>query len=339
MPSFQPKYLFLALGLTSTALAHPVEQEMANAAKHFLATLSPEQRQKASFPLEDNERKNWHFIPRQRLGLPLKEMSQEQRLLAHALLATGMSSRGYTKAATVMSLETLLAELEKGQPGKPVRDPELYFVSIFGTPQGEKPWGWRFEGHHLSLNFTCSNHGASATPSFYGSNPGEVRSGPRSGLRVLAAEEEIGRELVRSLTPEQKKVALLSEQAPKDVLNDPKREEFTKQEGLPLSAMTDAQKAIAERLVREYLGRHRPELESSEWQRIQSAGWNEVTFAWAGGTDPGMGHYYRLQGKTFALEHDNTQNDANHPHTLWRDRERDFGVDLLKEHLAKEHSK
>ena len=320
------------------ALAHHVETDMLEAAQHFIATLTPEQLQKASWPMEDAERKNWHFIPRKRLGLTLKEMTPEQRLVAQALLASGMSSRGYSKATTVMSLEALLAEIERGQTGKPVRDPELYFFSIFGTPSAEKPWAWRVEGHHLSLNFTCSGHGTSTTPSFYGSNPGEVREGARKGLRVLGREEDLGRQLMRAFTPEQQKIALVTTEAPKDVLNDPKRENFTQPEGLAVAAMTNPQKAILEELIHEYLGRNRPEIEAAEWARIQSD-WTTVTFAWAGGIEPGMGHYYRVQGKTFAMEYDNTQNEANHPHSAWRDRERDFGDDLLKEHYAKEHAK
>ncbi len=336
------RWLLPTLALVASAtpsFAHHVETDMLAAAKNFLVTLTPEQLQKASFAMDDAERKNWHFIPRKRLGLTLKEMTPEQRLVAQALLASGMSSRGYSKATTVMSLEALLAELERGQTGKPVRDPELYFFSIFGTPSAEAPWAWRVEGHHLSLNFTCSGQGAAATPSFYGSNPGEVRVGARKGLRVLGREEDLGRELIRSLTPEQQKTAIVAAEAPKDVLNDPKREDFTQPEGITVAALTPPQRALLEELVREYLGRNRPEIEAAEWARIQAADWNTVTFAWAGGTEPGMGHYYRIQGKTFAMEYDNTQNEANHPHSAWRDRERDFGVDLLKEHYSKSHAK
>jgi hypothetical protein len=318
--------------------AHPFESEMVTAAQSFLATLSAEQKQKASFSFEDAERKNWHFIPRPRLGLPLKEMSQEQRLVAHALLSTGLSSRGATQAYTVMSLEGLLAEIERGQSGKPVRDPELYFFSIFGTPSAEKPWGWRVEGHHLSLNFACSGKGASATPSFYGSNPGEVRQGSRTGLRILGREEDLGRRLFQSLSETQKSQALLSKEAPKDILNDPKRESYTDPEGLPLSDMTPEQVELVEAILRQYLGRHRPEIESAEWDRIHQSDWKTTRFAWAGGAERGQGHYYRLQGRSFLLEYDNTQNEGNHPHSIWRDRERDFGGDLLKAHYAQSHS-
>lgn len=312
---------------------------MTAAAKRFLETLNPDQAAKASFKLEDAERKNWHFIPRPRLGLPLKEMQPDQRLMAQALLATGLSSRGYGKALGVMSLDAILAELEKGQPNKPVRDPEMYFFSIFGTPSEKQPWGWRLEGHHLSLNFTCSGHGTASTPAFYGANPGEVRQGARSGLKLLAREEELGRRLVQTLTPEQKQQAVVSAEAPKDILNDPKREELTPTEGVPLASLNSEQRKIAESIVREYLDNHPKEVAAEEWKRIETKDWAEARFAWAGGTQPGEGHYYRLQGKTFVVEYDNTQNGANHPHAVWRDRTRDFGMDLLKEHYANSHSK
>ncbi len=321
------------------ASAHDVEAEMTVAAQRFLATLAPEQIAKASFQLDEAERKNWHFIPRQRLGLPLKEMTPEQRLMAQALLATGLSSQGYAKALGVMSLEAILAQLEKGQTGKAVRDPEMYFFSIFGTPETLKPWGWRLEGHHVSLNFTCSGHGTASTPSFFGTNPGEVRQGPRAGVRLLGREEDLGRALVRSLNETQRKQAIVATEAPKDILNDPKREELTAPEGVPVSALEPAQQKLVEEIVHAYLGTHRPEVEATEWERIRAADWTSVRFAWAGGLEPGMPHYYRVQGKTFVVEYDNTQNEANHAHTVWRDRERDFGVDLLKEHYATSHAK
>ena len=174
----------LLSSLAATALAHDATAEMEQAAKAFLSSLGDEQKAKAVMDFAGEERTNWHFIPRPRKGLPIKEMTQEQRLLAHGLLATGLSHRGYTKAVSIMSLESILAILEKGKSGSPVRDPEMYFVSIFGQP-GKYPWGWRVEGHHLSLNFTAAGDAApSMTPSFFGTNPGEVKEGPRAGTRA-----------------------------------------------------------------------------------------------------------------------------------------------------------
>lgn len=319
--------------------AHDAGAEMAQAAKNFLAALTPEQQAKASFGFADDERANWHFIPRVRIGLPIKEMTPEQRLLAHALLATGLSHRGYGKAVSIMSLEAILAILEKDRPGGPVRDPELYFVSIFGKPGAKAPWGWRVEGHHLALNFTVPSGTASPamTPSFFGTNPGEVRTGPRAGMRVLGVEEDLGRELVKSLDEAQRKTAIILAEAPKEIFNDPKRVDPTKPEGLPHTSLKDAQKTLLARLIQEYLFRHRPDVAAEEWARIEKAGLDGVFFAWAGGLEPGQPHYYRVQSTAFVLEYDNTQNDANHVHSIWRNFGRDFGADALGKHVAESH--
>lgn len=333
-----PFALALALSLLLAPLhAHDATAEMADAAKSFLGALTAEQKAKATFPFAGAERTNWHFIPRERKGLVIKEMTPEQRLLAHALLATGLSHRGYAKAVSIMSLEAVLAELEKGRTGGPVRDPELYFVSVFGTPGGKEPWGWRVEGHHLSLNFTTAGDAAPAlTPSFFGTNPGEIRAGPRTGTRVLAAEEDLGRALVKSLTDEQRQTAVILAAAPKDILNVPGRN-ATKPEGLAQDKLTAEQTALLVKLVREYLFRHRPDVAAEEWTKIEKAGLEKLHFAWAGGFERGQPHYYRVQGRAFVLEYDNTQNEANHVHSLWRDFDRDFGADLLGEHYKTEH--
>src|SRR5215207_4772074 len=170
--------------------------EMAAAATNFLAALNPEQQKKATYEFKHDERYNWHFVPRERKGLPLKEMAGEQRALAHALLSSGLSQRGFVSAVTIMSLEQILKELEKGSG--PARDPEMYFFTVFGKPGAKETWGWRVEGHHLALNFTVVNGRAAAGgPSFFGTNPGVVRDGPRKGLRVLGAEEDLGRQLAQ----------------------------------------------------------------------------------------------------------------------------------------------
>ena len=319
--------------------AHDASAEMTAAAVNFLSALTPEQKTKATFDFAGDERKNWHFIPRPRKGLPIKEMTQEQRLLAHALLATGLSNRGYAKAVSIMSLEAVLAELEKGKVGGAVRDPENYFFSVFGTPGGDATWGWRLEGHHLSLNYTLSgNADPSMTPSFFGTNPGEVRTGPRTGTRVLGTEEELGRTLVKSLTEEQRKVAVLPVAAPKDILNDPKRVDPTNPEGIPQGKLTPEQSATLVKLVKEYLFRCRPDVAADDWAKVEKAGLDKLHFAWAGGLERGEPHYYRVQGGHFVLEYDNTQNEANHVHSVWRDFDHDFGGDLLKAHLDSAHS-
>jgi hypothetical protein len=328
----------IALAASIPAVAHDASVEMTASAKAWLSSLTAEQKAKATFDFDGTERTNWHFIPRARKGLPIKEMTQEQRLLAHGLLATGLSHRGYTKAVSIMSLEAVLAELEKGKAGGPVRDPEQYFVSIFGTP-GVEPWGWRVEGHHLSLNFTAAGGAApSMTPSFFGTNPGEVKEGARAGTRILGNEEELGRTLVKSLNDDQKTKAIILKEAPKEIVNVPGRND-TKAEGIAWADLNAGQREGLMKLIQEYVGRHRPDLAAEDLEKLKKAGLEKIYFAWAGGLERGEPHYYRVQGGSFVLEYDNVQNGANHVHSVWRDFDHDFGVDLLGEHYKAAHAK
>ena len=325
--------LVLAGFLGITATAHVAVDEMAAAANKFAASLKPEQGEKALFKLKDDERQNWHFIPKARKGLTIQEMTEEQRQLAMKLLRSGLSDHGYRKATTVISLETILRELE-GPNSRMTRDPELYYISIFGKPDPKGTWGWRVEGHHLSVNFTIvKGEYVAGTPSFFGSNPAEVKQGPSKGVRALAEEEDTGRQLVKALTAEQQEQAIFDKTAPKDILTMAERRvKALEQKGIVAAKLGAEQKRLLLRLIQAYVGRHRPDLANEDLRKIQEAGIDKIYFAWAGGTEKGEGHYYRVQGPTFLLEYDNTQNNANHIHAVWRDFENDFGEDLLKKH-------
>src|SRR5437016_3942833 len=280
-----PTLLLLSQLAVLSARAHPaadsqfVADEMAAAANNFLATLTTEQAAKASYSLNDNERFNWHFIPRERKGLPLKEMAPEQKHLAHALLSAGLSHRGYLKASTIMSLEPVLRDLEQGKG--PTRDPELYFLTIFGKPAAQGTWGWRVEGHHLSLNFLLvEGKEISVTPSFLGSNPGEIRQGPRKGLRVLGAEEDLARQLAKSLNEDQKKVAIYTNTAPREIItgNDRKARPLAPT-GIPAAKLNKAQTELLWQIIREYVYRYRPEIADQDLKRIERAGTKNLSFA------------------------------------------------------------
>ncbi|MEM7387916.1 MAG: DUF3500 domain-containing protein [Verrucomicrobiota bacterium] len=306
--------------------------EMAAAATDFLNSLSEEQKAKAQFELKIDERKNWHYVPKtnKRKGLVMNELKIHQSHLAHALLMTGMSHKGYGKAMAVMSLEQVLHELENNAPH---RDPSLYYFSIFGNPGSDKTWGWRCEGHHLSLNFTVAGEKVSMTPSFFASNPARIPSGPRKGLRVLAGEEDIARDLVKSFSDDEKKVVIFSEEAPKEILTGAERKvDLLKPLGMPYEKMGKKQQRKLLRLIREYLFRHRPPVAKEEFDQIKEKELGDLHFAWGGGLEMGEGHYYRVQGKTFLLEYANTQNDAYHVHSVWRSLGNDFGEDILKKH-------
>jgi hypothetical protein len=323
------------LGGRPAAHAHAAADEMAAAAKAFLAALNPSQRMQAVHEFKSDERLNWHYIPKDRKGIILKDLSAAQRQLAMALLASGLSAQGFNKATNIMSLESVLAEME-GPNRRFPRDPALYHVWIFGTPDPKGTWAWRFEGHHLSASFTLvKGEYFASTPSFLGSNPAEVRTGPRKGLRVLASEEDAGRRLVQALTPSQRKAAIIETVAPKEILSEAKRRATPLQPaGIAAIDLGPEQRQLLMALVREYTRRVRTDVADQDLKKIQEAGWDKVTFAWAGGLEKGQGHYYRVQGPTFLLEYDNTQNDNNHIHAVWRDFNGDFGEDLLRKHYA-----
>lgn len=347
LPMFRPSLASLACAVLfslSTGQAHEAGIQMAEVADVFLLSLNEEQKAKATFKFDDEERINWHFIPRERKGLPMKEMTPQQRLLAHALMNTGLGFRGAAKAVTIMSLEEVLFQMEGAEESKRAaarekRDPEKYFVSIFGTPDPKGTWGWRIEGHHMSLNFTIKDGQLlRATPSFMGTNPGELRQGPLTGLRVLGKEEDLGRELVKSLDEAQFKTALFDAVAPKEMLTEAaKKVDPLKPEGLADSALNATQKAKLREIIDEYLTRLRPEIAAETWAEIEKNG--PVYFAWAGGKERGEPHYYRVQGKTFLIEYDNVQGNANHPHSVLRSFDGDFGRDLLAEHYKEAHGK
>jgi hypothetical protein len=305
--------------------------EMVQAADAFLASLEPKQRAKALFEFEDAERLNWHFVPRPRRGLPLKEMSPEQQALARGVLQAGLSQRGYLTASAIIELELVLREMG----GNPlIRDPGRYYFSIFGSPSHLAPWGFRAEGHHLSLNFTLVRDTLIATsPAFFGANPAEVRRGSRKGLRALADEEDIGRELILSLDQRQRANAIIATATPRDIVTgSAARVEPLAPIGIRVTDLRPDQAAILVRLLDVYLGRMAEPLAERRRAALERMDFDDVAFAWAGSTRPGEAHYYRIQGPSFLVEYDNTQNNANHIHTVWRDFDGDFGRDLLREH-------
>jgi hypothetical protein len=333
---------------TAVELESETARRMAEAATTFLASLSADQRERASFPVASDERRNWHYIPRERQGLAFKDMDASQVQLAHALLSSGLSRRGYAKAVTIMSLEKVLGELE-GTVRRFPRDPELYYVTLFGTPSDDAPWGWRVEGHHVSVNvLVAGGQRIAPTPNFFGANPakvpGEGATGyPHpgavpglTGLRVLAAEEDLARRLLAALDGGRRERAILDPEAPGDILT--RSERYVKPDtpaGVAAGDMTDGQSHLLMDLVGEYVGRMPEDVADTRMNQIEKAGRAHIHFAWAGPQEVGKPHYYRLQGPSFLVEYDNTQNNANHIHSVWRDFAGDWGEDLLAGHYAR----
>jgi len=337
----------LALLLSSGARGHEghspadvakVSRDMAETATYFLAALNEAQRAKAVYELKADERLNWHFIPKTRHGLSMKEMTLTQRPLALALLASGLSARGFINAMTISTLEDILAEIEKGKG--PARDQELYFVTIFGQPGPENTWAWRFEGHHLALNFTViKGKYVIGAPAFMGSNPQNVLEGPRKGMRLLGEVEDAGRKVIQALNDEQKKKAIFQSEVPKDIFTAANRKAvIATPAGLPLSEMTAPQKELVMSVIKEYVNRMRPEMAAEDLAKIEKSGVDKILFGWIGTLELRKPHYYRVHGPTFLIEYDNIQNDSNHVHSVWRDLENDFGGDLLAKHYQDNHA-
>ncbi len=333
MRSVKPSLALAAMAVVGVAVWASARYDsaggqMAGAATRVLAALDKEQLAKVEFPFDSPERINWHFIPRERKGLPVKEMTPAQRALVFGLLNTGVGASGYEKSMTIMSLEQILRDLEQGKG--PVRDPELYFLSVFGKPSSQGKWGWRVEGHHLSLNFTLQDGKIiSATPAFFGANPAEVRKGPREGLRTLADVEDRALRLVQSLKPEQAKIAVVDAVAPKEIraANTP-QPPTEPAVGIAFRELNQDQRDLAKALVESYAADMPAEVGRAWLEGIRDGGVEDVKFAWFGATDRTQGHAYRVQGPTFLIEFNNTQNEANHVHSVWRNMKGDFAVPL-----------
>jgi hypothetical protein len=334
--------VLVCLAVSSTAAFYQAQTvpDIVTAANAFLASLDGEQSAQARFEFDDEERMNWWFTPVPRQGLTLGEMKPHQQQLAHALAASTLSSRGMVKAVTILSLEQILYELEGGESARIRRDPELYFFSIFGDPSETGTWGWRMEGHHVSVNVTMRDGEVIASaPTFFGSNPADVKEGPRRGLRVLGREEDLARELLASLDKTQTEAAVIQETAFRDILTSNARVAELEGDptGLAASDMTMEQRDQLVSLIGEYANRLAPNIAADTLGRIREAGVDGIHFAWAGGAERGDPHYYRVHGPTFLIEFDNTQNNANHVHSVFRDLENDFGRDTLRAHYEADH--
>lgn len=339
-------WMLLSLSLVAAPVAgwsyYRVTQpgvEMTEAAQAFIGTLDDDQKQTTLLEYDTPKRVDWHFIPKdERKGLQIKHMTQPQRDAAHKLLQACLSDLGYQKATQIMSLEALLHELEGGQ-GQNIRDPERYYFTLFGDPATDEKWGLSVEGHHLSLNFVVESGSViSSTPQFFAANPTEVKqenkAGIPVGLRVLAKEEDLAFKLVNMLTDEQKQEAIIAETAPREIRAagepQPPQEPAV---GLRLADMTKEQRDVLHQLGTAYLESMPAAIADQRHQAIEDSDTDEIRFAWSGALEPGIGHYYRVQGETFLIEFVNTQpdaagNPASHIHCVWRDMRGDFALPI-----------
>ena len=325
----------------TTASAHKSASGMAKAAARFVESLSDDQRDKTIYEYMDGERIFWYYPPVNRHGLPLRDMDDDQRQLAYSLMETGLTADSFEKARLIIEHESVLGPLEKEAGVRSfVRDPDLYYWTVFGDPSdGAQPWGWRVEGHHVSLNFSLwGDKFISMTPFFFGANPAEVRKGPKKGLRILDDRETLAFELMNSLDKGQASAATIYAEAPYDILTyNASRVSLPPEEGLPASKMNDTQKTILRNLVETYVNQVRSDMAAEKLRRLEDEGFDGLHWAWGGPVLEGKEHYYRIHGGNFVVEFDNRQNGANHIHSVWRDVENDFANDVLREHLLLYH--
>ncbi|MSR56207.1 MAG: DUF3500 domain-containing protein [Planctomycetaceae bacterium] len=315
-------------------------QAMFQAAQRFRDAVPREQLALATFPYDDPERLNWHFIPRVRKGLPLRDLEGPALKAAHELIASGLSKAGYDQTMSIMSLEEVLYLLEGGEreERRERRNPGKYYLSVFGTPTATGPWGWRLEGHHISLNYTLDKGVViGTTPEFFGANPAFIDAGPERSIRVLGTEEDLARQILKLCTPEQLKVVHVDPKAPDDLRGgnaqggpNTTQAETTPPVGLPAAKMSDDQKKLLAELLNEYLKNMPLDVSSQRRAAITAAGFEKIHFAWWGDVDRNKRHQYRVQGPTFIIEYNNTQNNANHVHSFWRDFAGDFGIPVKK---------
>lgn len=333
----------LAVGLvcvgTAAVMRMTTAESMQQSAVALLDTLDEKQQSVLQKPYSEANRVGWHFVPmKERKGVALRDMNEAQKAASMRLLRSALSETGYSKATQIMLMEQVLRQLE-GDGRTWERDWQKYYVTIFGDPAAEdSPWQFSFEGHHLSLNFVCQgSEVVDSTPQFFAANPAilqsEVEGAPhRKGTRMLAAEEVLAFELVNMLSDQQKKKGIIAEEAPAEIRAAGEAQPpQTEPAGISYREMTRPQLAVLENLVRTYASAVPADVYEKRMAAIKEASWGNVFFAWAGATEPGIGHYYRIQGPTFLIEFVNTQpdaegNPANHIHCVWRDITGDFNL-------------
>ena len=342
MSRYLPLSLFLlvAAGCNTVRSVESVGVELSAATDQFLNSLDGKQREAAQRSLADDEAVQWHFVPGRYAGVEMGTLDATQALLANNVLRTMLSATGFAKTMAIADLENVLHEMES-KPGKPAehRDPGRYSLLVCGKPEPTGTFVVRYQGHHVSLRMAVVDGMLVAhTPHFLGTNPHVV---PKAFARptVLAREESLGRDLLAMFDGQERTQVIISETAPSDVLLGPGKapSELGERRGLAWGAMSKAQQEALWRLLELHVHVLRPEVAKHELARIQAHGLAEMSFAWAGSTEPGKGHYYRIHGNHFAIEYDCTQNDANHVHVLWRDFEHDFGGDALLQHRLRDH--
>ncbi|MGI9530021.1 DUF3500 domain-containing protein [Lutimonas sp.] len=321
--------LILMLSLAVAAFTYTSKSPVTD----FLQSLDQEQLEKVQMSFDDKSRDIWHFLPGKmwpRKGIWLKDLTQQQKELVFILLHDHVSEAGFKKILGIIDLENVLVEM--GQD-KGFRDPDKFFVAIYGDPSKDKLWAWSFEGHHLSLNFTITDKHVSMTPRFIGANPATIPVGKRKGERPLEAEEDIAFELLNSMDSNQRVKTIFSNRSYFEIVTSNATEVGPlRPVGIKYSELKKDQQDHLLKLIQVYLSAMPEDIAAKRMKEIEQEKLAEIRFGWAGATEMGKGHYYRIQGKSFLIEFDNTISSANHIHTVWRDFDGDFGNDVIRKH-------
>ncbi|MFC7531727.1 DUF3500 domain-containing protein [Actinoplanes sp. GCM10030250] len=310
--------------------------DAARCALALVATLDSDQLALVRGGLADAGLRRWTYLPGDRPGLPMEHLTAAQHDLAVELLRSAHSPGGGDLAVGAIEVERVRRGLTSGSPP----DGDRYWLRVLGDPESGEPWGWRINGHHLAVHVVVAPDGTTTfTPHFVGSEPAVVRHGPAAGRRILGPEEDLARELAGSLDADQRTLGISAEVAPDDILTryDPVADPAVLPEGIGRDLLRPDQRNTLDRLVRRYLDRAPRAYAGACWREAEAAGLDRIRFAWAGPTDPGQGHYYCVRGTDFLIEYDNTQDNANHAHSVWRHLRDDFGGDPLRGHYARHH--
>lgn len=333
------RFIFIVLGhLCLQAKSQQAHIE----ATTFLNMLNPQQKKQTQLAFDSSERYRFNYVPLDdRKGISINELNATQRKQVFTLLRSSLSETTVEKITGIMQLETVLKELENRSADDHYRDPGKYYLTIFGKPSEQGIWGWRFEGHHISFSFSAKQKSfISGTPSFLGSNPAIVQSGAQKNKEILKEETSAGFALLHSLTKEELSKAVISTAAPAEIITGNNRKAMIEQlEGVRYTEISTEAQVLFLRLLDVYLHRYKNEFAATMLKDIQAAGMENLRFVWAGHQQRGIGKpcYYRIQGPSIIIEYDNTQNNANHIHTVIRDLKNDFGGDQLLEHYKKSH--
>jgi len=308
----------------------------ASAVQALLASLDSSQRVAATAPFDVADHRRWTYLPGGRPGLALARMTADQQMLALGLLDAGASEAGARTARAVVELDMIRRQLAAGPGREPDPADHRFWVRILGDPDGDAPWAWRMNGHHLAVHVTVVGDAITITPHFLGAEPAVVLQGPHRGLRTLPDEEDLARALLSTFDPAQRRLAVASDLAPSDILtrDDPVADPHVIPAGLPYGDMSPKQGELLQRVIRLYFDRAPTQTAASAWRDVLDGNLDGVTFSWSGSDVRGQGHYYAVRGPTFLLEYDNTQDGANHIHSVWRDLRNDWGDDLLAAHYA-----